>query len=89
VLGVLLLVVGPPVQADDIFQLCGIDQRQFSRFAYPAGVPYFDDQLVKWSRSPGLLVLAPDKAWEEESKRLFNRLGNDGLPVPAPVEFIQ
>jgi len=89
VLGALFLVFGPAAQADGIFQLCGIDQRQFSRFAYPAGVPYFDNQLVKWSRPPGLLVLAPDKGWEDESKRLFNHLSNDGLPVPAPVEFIQ
>jgi len=75
-------------QAADLYGLCGIDQQQFSKFAYPAGVPYLSDRLVKWRQPPGLIVLSPHAELEGASKRLFEQVGNDGLQAGSPVKFV-
>jgi len=75
-------------QAADVYRLCGIDQKLFSKFAYPAGVPYLSDRLIKWNESPGLFILSPSKDFEEENKGLFDHIRKDELLTDAPMKFV-
>lgn len=77
------------VHAEDKYELCNVDPELFSRIAFPEGVPLMSERLIKWRNPPGIIVLSPDKAFEEASENLFSRLRLDGVyPATSVARFV-